>query len=222
MKNTEKKTAVKIGGHLKTRMISGLLVLGPLVVTLFILKFIFTVLTAFFMPALESLLILKGMPNGVLVLIATGVALLLIYLVGMFTTHFIGRRLIKTGEGVMMKLPVVKSVYSASKQVMDTFSGSTKAAFTATVLVNFPHAKALAVGFVTGTILNPQGEMLYRVFVATAPNPTAGFLLLLPKEDVTFTNIPVEDGIKMIVSAGMLAPKAYTQQTPLNWVIEAK
>jgi uncharacterized membrane protein len=207
MGNTEKKADVKIGRHLKARMISGLLILGPLVITLFILKLIFAALTAFVLPVLRPLL--EGLPDFVLVAIATAAALLMIYLVGTFTTHFMGRRAIHLGERVMLKLPIVRSVYSASKQVMDTLSSSTKAAFKATVLVTFPHPGALAVGFITGTILNPEGRKLYRIFVATTPNPTSGFLLLLPEEDVTFTDISVEDGIKMIVSGGMLSPKSY-------------
>ena len=95
---------------------------------------------------------------------------------------------------------------------MDTFSNSTKAVFTATVLVAFPHPGSRAIGFVTGTMLDPEGRTLYRIFVATTPNPTSGFLLLLPKEDVTFTDISVEEGIKMIVSGGMLAPKSYARR----------
>jgi uncharacterized membrane protein len=210
MNPVEKKPEVKFGVHLKARMISGMLVLGPLVITLFILKLIFAALTAFVLPVLRPWLV--DLPESVVVIIATVAALLLIYLVGMFTTHFLGRRLIKAGEDIMMKLPIVKSVYSASRQVMDTISNSTKASFTATVLVEFPHPGSLAVGFITGTILNPQGKILYRVFVATTPNPTSGFLLLLPEEAVTFTDISVEDGIKMIVSGGMLAPKQYVKR----------
>lgn len=202
--------SAKFGGHLKARMISGLLILGPLIITLFILKIIFAALTAFILPLIENFPGFRELPEGVLLFISTVAALLLIYLVGMFTTHFIGRRLIHLGETVMLKLPIVKSVYSASKQVMDTLSSSTKAAFSATVLVAFPHPGAQAIGFVTGTMLDPEGRVLYRIFVATTPNPTSGFLILLPAEDVTFTNISVEDGIKMIVSGGMLAPKSYS------------
>jgi uncharacterized membrane protein len=209
---TEKKADGKTGGHLKARMISGVLVLGPLVITLFILKFIFAALTAFVLPVLRPWL--AELPESAMLVIATVAALLLIYLVGMFTAHFLGRRLIQMGESLMLKLPIVKSVYSASKQVMDTFSSSTKAAFTATVLVSFPHPGSLAVGFVTGTILDPNGRKIYRIFVATTPNPTSGFLILLPEEDVIFTDISVEDGIKMIVSGGMLAPKRYARRSP--------
>ncbi|MCU0857064.1 MAG: DUF502 domain-containing protein [Pontiellaceae bacterium] len=209
-----KKEGEKSAGRFKRRMISGVLVLCPLVITLFILKIIFSALTAFVLPVLEGLPVLRELPDVVLLILSTFVALLMIYLVGMFTTHLIGLRLIQMGERLMMKLPIVRSVYSASKQVMDTFSNSTKAAFSATVLVSFPHPGARAIGFVTGTILDPDGRTLYRIFVATTPNPTSGFLLLLPKEEVAFTDISVEDGIKMIVSGGMLAPENYAVQNP--------
>lgn len=211
----EQKTKIKFGKHLKSRMISGLLVLGPLIITLFILKLIFAALTAFILPVIANLPALRECPRGLLIFLAILIALLLIYLVGLFTTHLLGRRLIKLGESLMMKLPIVKSVYSASKQVMETFSNSTQAAFTATVLVPFPYPGALAVGFVTGTMLNPEGQKLYRIFVATTPNPTSGFLILFPEGEVAFTDISVEEGIKMIVSGGMLAPKKYaTRPSP--------
>jgi len=210
--SVEKASAIKEHGHLKARMISGVLVLGPLVITLFVLKLVFSALTVFVRPVIEAFPIVREWPDGVLLFISTVVALMMIYLVGMFTTHLIGRQLINFGEKLMMKLPIVKSVYSASRQVMDTFSNSTKAAFAATVIVSFPHAGSKAIGFVTGTMLDPDGRTLYRVFVATTPNPTSGFLLLLPEEEVVFTDIPVEEGIKMIVSGGMLAPKRYARR----------
>jgi uncharacterized membrane protein len=212
MKSDGNSAEGRFGGHLKARMVSGLLVLAPLIITLFVLKIFFTALTAFIFPVIRDIPVLEDMPAWVLFSVSILVSLVLIYLIGMFTTHFIGRRFIHFGETLMMKLPIVKSVYSASKQVIDTFSSSTKAAFTATVLVAFPHPGAQAIGFVTGTMLDPDGRVLYRIFVATTPNPTSGFLILLPEEDVTFTDISVEDGIKMIVSGGMLAPKSYLRK----------
>lgn len=213
----EKKAEGRLGGHLKSRMISGLLVLGPLIITLFVLKLIFTALTAFVLPVIKDIPVLRELPEGILVAIATVASLLLIYLIGMFTTHFVGRRFIHLGDALMLKLPIVKSVYSASKQVVDAFSSSTKAVFTSTVLVAFPHPGSLALGFVTGTMLAPDGRTLYRIFVATTPNPTSGFLIFLPEEAVTFTDISVEDGIKMIVSGGMLAPKCFARRsTPVQ------
>ena len=193
--------------HLRTRLVSGLLVLIPLAITLFVLNLFYSSLTAFVRPVMHPWI--GDLPEQVLTLIALFATVAFIYLVGLITTHIIGRRVIHWGESLLLKLPIVKSVYSASKQVVNTFSSSTMAAFSAVVLVEFPRRGSLAVGFITGTILNPEGESLYRVFVATTPNPTSGFLIILPEKEVQFTDISVEDGVKMIVSGGMLAPRSY-------------
>ena len=205
--DSKKDLSAKLGKHLRMRLMSGLLVLIPLAVTLFILNLCFASLTSFVRPVMRPWL--GELPEYILTLIALASTVLIIYIVGLITTHIIGRRLIQWGETLLMRLPIVKTVYAASKQVVDTFSSSTKAAFQAVVLVEFPRRDSLAVGFITGTILSPEGKTLYRVFVATTPNPTSGFLVILPEEEVHFTDISVEDGVKMIVSGGMLAPLTY-------------
>ena len=204
---TTKKPDSAFGKHLRTRMVSGLLVLIPLAITLFILNLCFTSLTAFVRPVMRPWV--GELPEYILTLIALFVTVVLVYLAGLITNHIVGRRMIHWGESLLLRLPIVRSVYSASKQVVETFSSSTKAAFQAVVLVEFPRRDSFAVGFITGTILNPEGKTLYRVFVATTPNPTSGFLIILPETEVHFTDISVEDGVKMIVSGGMLAPPSY-------------
>jgi len=205
--DTEANPGSAFSKHLRSRLLSGLLVLIPLAFTLFILNLLFSSLTSFARPVMRPWV--GDLPEYVLTLIAFFVTVLLLYVVGLITNHIIGRRLIHWGENLLMKLPIVKSIYSASKQVVETFSSSTKAAFKAVVLVEFPRKGAFALGFITGTILNPEGQALYNVFVASTPNPTTGFLVIFPAEEVTFTDLSVEEGIKMIVSGGMLAPKAY-------------
>lgn len=205
----------RIGKHLQTRMVSGLLVLIPLAITLFVLNVFLNSLTAFARPLLKPLL--GVLPDSVLTLIALILTVLLIYLTGLVTTHIVGRRLILFGERLLLRLPVVKTVYAASKQVVETFSSHQTSSFQAVVLVEFPRREALVIGFVTGTLLAPDNRLLYRVFIPTTPNPTSGFLLLLPAKDVQFTDISIEDGIKMAVSGGMLAPEKYalTGASPL-------
>ena len=197
----------RFGKHLRNRLMSGVLVLIPLAITLFVLNVLFSSLTAFVRPVLQPWV--GELPEYALTLIALVATAAGVYLVGLVTTHIVGRRLIHWGEALLMRLPVVKTVYSASKQVVDTFSSSQKSSFQAVVLVEFPRRGSLAVGFVTGTMRTPENALLYRVFIATTPNPTSGFLLLLPAHEVQFTDISIEDGIKMIVSGGMLAPDAY-------------
>jgi len=219
LNDTKKTLSARLGKHLRMRLMSGLLVLIPLAVTLFILNLCFSSLTSFVRPVMRPWL--GELPEYILTLIALATTVVVIYIAGLITTHIIGRRLILWGETLLMRLPIVKSVYAASKQVVDTFSSSTKAAFKAVVLVEFPRRDSLAVGFITSTILSPEGQTLYRVFVATTPNPTSGFLVILPEEEVHFTDISVEDGVKMIVSGGMLAPLTYQIRPPPTHLGEA-
>lgn len=207
MSETDKDTTSQFGKHVRTRLVSGLLVLVPLAITVFILNFILSFLTSFVRPLVRPWV--GELPEYVLTLIALAATVVFVYLAGSITTLIVGRRAIYWGEQLLLRLPLVKSIYSASKQVVETFSSSTKAAFQAVVFMEFPRKGSLGVGFITGTILSPEGKTLYRVFVATTPNPTSGFLLLLPEEDIQFTDISVEDGVKMIVSGGMLAPRQY-------------
>lgn len=211
-KENKNESSSKLGKHVRNRLMSGLLVLIPLAITLFILNLLFSTLTAFARPVLRPWT--GELPESILTVIALVVTVVLIYTVGGITTHIIGRRLIHWGEVILLKLPVVKSIYASSKQVVETFSSSTTSAFQAVVLIEFPRREAYALGFITGTMQNPEGKTLYRVFVATTPNPTSGFLILFPREDIQFTDISVEDGVKMIVSGGMLAPKRYEIQQP--------
>jgi uncharacterized membrane protein len=208
MKNPAKQSVSgRVGIHIRNRLVSGLLVLIPLVITVFILRLLFNWLTAFARPLLRPWL--GEVSETVLALIALVVTVAGLYVVGVVTTHFIGRRLIQFGEGVLLRLPIVKTIYSASKQVVDAFSVGSKTTFEAVVMVEYPRRGTYTIGFVTGTIIDPNERKLYAVFVATTPNPTSGFLILFPEEDVCFTDIPVEDGVKMIVSGGMLAPKRF-------------
>ena len=208
MKNPAKQSVSgRVGIHIRNRLVSGLLVLIPLVITVFILRLLFNWLTAFARTLLRPWL--GEVSETVLALIALVVTVAGLYVVGVVTTHFIGRRLIQFGEGVLLRLPIVKTIYSASKQVVDAFSVGSKTTFEAVVVVEYPRRGTYTIGFVTGTIIDPNERKLYAVFVATTPNPTSGFLILFPEEDVCFTDIPVEDGVKMIVSGGMLAPKRF-------------
>jgi uncharacterized membrane protein len=206
-KEADNGSPSRIGIHIRNRLMSGLLVLIPLAVTLFILNVLFNSLTAFARPLLRPWL--GELNEAVLALIALVATVTGIYVVGVVATHLVGRRLIQLGESVLLRLPIVKTVYSASKQVVDAFSSSGKHSFEAVVSVEYPRRGAWTIGFVTGSVLNPDGVRLFTVFVATTPNPTSGFLILFPEDDIVYTDISVEDGLKMIVSGGMLAPARY-------------
>jgi uncharacterized membrane protein len=195
--------------------LSGLLVLVPLAITIFVLRIIVAALTGFVRPFLAPWR--DDVPEHVLVLVAAVITILAIYFAGLIAAHIVGRRMIRLGETILLKVPVIKSVYAASKQIVEAVSETTQAGFQAVVLVEFPRAGSLAIGFVTGTILDPSNRTLYRVFVPTTPNPTSGFLVILPEEEVRFTDISIENGVRMIVSGGVLSPRRYEEiQRPRN------
>jgi uncharacterized membrane protein len=204
---TTEKPRSKPSRHIRNRFVSGILVLVPIAITVFILRLVFASLSGFLMPVLKPFV--GDFPAWAVYLLAVASTLLLIYAMGSLTAFMIGRRLLNLAEQIILQVPLVKTIYSASKQVVSTFSASNRETFKATVIVEFPRTGSYAVGFITGTILNPAGAPLYRVFVPTTPNPTSGFLILLPPDQVMHSDMSVEDGVKMIVSGGVLAPDQF-------------
>jgi uncharacterized membrane protein len=210
MQEKRRRFAAAAGKHVRNRVLSGILVLVPLAITLIVLRLVFNILTSFALSLLRPLL--AGLPDIVLTLVALSATLLTLYMVGSITTHLVGRRLVEMGETLLLRLPIVKTVYGASKQVVDTFSTSARAAYKAVVMVEFPRTGSLGIGFVTGSLRDPEGTLLFTVFVPTAPNPTSGFLIVLPRESIRYTDISVEDGIKMIVSGGLVSPASFAER----------
>ncbi len=204
---TSEKPRPKPSRHIRNRFVSGVLVLVPIAITIFVLRLVFALLSGFLMPVLKPFV--GDFPAWAVYLLAVASTLLLIYAMGSLTAFMIGRRLLNLAEQILLHVPLIKTIYSASKQVVNTFSASNRETFKETVIVEFPRTGSYAVGFITGTILNPAGAPLYRVFVPTTPNPTSGFLILLPPDQVMHTDMTVEDGVKMIVSGGVLAPPQY-------------
>ena len=140
------------------------------------------------------------------------IGLVMITLVGALAAGFIGRWLIRMGESLLVRMPIVRSIYSASKQVLETVMASQSDAFRDVVLVEYPRKGLWVIGFVTG---NTKGEVQQRtladtvnVFVPTTPNPTSGFLLFCPRSELVFLEMSVDDALKLVVSGGIVTPPA--------------
>ena len=136
--------------------------------------------------------------------------LLLLLVVGFFAAGLIGRMVFRLGEGLIDRVPVVRSVYGALKQIFETVFADSSSSFREVVLVEYPRRGLWAVGFITG---RTKGEVrdridrdLANVFLPTTPNPTSGFLLFVPREDLVHLDMSVEEGIKMVISAGIVTP----------------
>ena len=142
-------------------------------------------------------------------LVALLLAVALITVVGLLTRYYIGKRLIEWVDGVMLQVPFLNKFYAAIKQVNEAFSGN-KHSFKTVVMVEFPSEGMYSIGFITheqkGEVQQRTKETVISVFVPTTPNPTSGFLILVPEEKVTKLDMSVADGIKYIVSLGSISP----------------
>jgi uncharacterized membrane protein len=141
------------------------------------------------------------------------VLIVAVYVLGEVATNFVGRRLLALAESVVLRVPIVKVVYSATKQVAAAFQGRKARAFKSVVFVEFPSPGMRAVGFVTGELEDASGTPCATVFVPTTPNPTTGFLQVVPLDALVQTSYSVEDGIKMIMSLGVLVPSGEDLRT---------
>ena len=144
-------------------------------------------------------------------LVALLVAIFLIGLVGRLARNYIGKKLIQGVDVVMLRVPLLNKIYGTLKQVNSAFSSSNRSSFKQVVLVQFPRDGMYSVGFITGEqrqeVQVKTQERVVSVFVPTTPNPTTGFLVLLPEEKLIKLEMSVADGIKFIISLGSVAPE---------------
>ena len=197
-KNKPKKSLLS---SLRNNFIAGVVVLIPIGITLYLTVFIINV---------SSKLIPKEInPNHYLPYNIPGleilIAVLLITIIGWLSLSFIGKRLFNLFESVLNKIPIIRTIYSAVEQLIETFTKS-KSDKKTVVLIEYPRKGVYAVGFATkentGEIKNKAGKELINVFVPTTPNPTSGFLLMFPIDEVIYLNMTFEEASKFIVSAG--------------------
>lgn len=210
---TENNTDIysKLKHHIRSRLISGLLLLLPLLITFLILRVLYLFTVGMLVPMLNELF--GNMPDFLIFLISIAVPLLIIYIIGLLANHFIGRKIVSIGEKIITQVPLLRTLYSAAKNVVDTFSVSTTgtAAFKTVVFIEFPRRGTISVGFITGCTEDSAGRQYSKVFVPTSPNPTSGFFMIVPEEEIIKTDMSVEDGLKMVVSGGILSPKTFNR-----------
>ncbi|MBT5575336.1 MAG: DUF502 domain-containing protein [Alphaproteobacteria bacterium] len=143
-----------------------------------------------------------------------------ITLLGALTTGFLGRWIVHLGERVLNSMPVVRTIYGSSKQILETVVATQSDAFRDAVILEYPRKGTYVIGFVTGVAKGEIDEKIdteiVNVFVPTTPNPTSGFLLLCPKAELTYLDMAVEDAIKLVVSAGIVTPEKSAKKTKKN------
>jgi uncharacterized membrane protein len=191
--------------------LAGILVISPILITIYVTWIIITFIdtqVASLLP--ESLDFTKKLPHQIPG-IGLIISIIFITFIGALTPGFLGRTLLKSGERVLDKMPVVRSVYGAIKQVMETVMSTNSNSFREVVLVEYPRKGIWVIGFVTGEtkgeVQSLKKEKLINVFIPTTPNPTSGFLLFFPKKDLIYMHMKIEDAVKMVISGGIVTPK---------------
>lgn len=200
-KNNPKKGPLRL---IRNKFITGLLTLLPIYLTYLLLRFV--VGFAPDVPYLRTLPILEN--NEMLADLIEFIAILtLIFLMGLFVSNVVGKRLFRLLEVIMERVPLINTIYTSSRQIMQTLTLPGKGNFKKVVLIEYPRRGLWTLAFVTGYSKSKSGEQYIHVFLPTTPNPTSGFMLFLNEKDIRSSDLSVEEGLKTLISGGMVAPK---------------
>lgn len=196
--------------RLRTYFLTGIIVTAPIGITIFLVWQFVTFLDT----KVGGLIPTRYSPETYLPFGLPGIGLIVMLafltLVGFLTAGFAGRTLVRVGERFLSRMPIVRSVYGTLKQIFETVLNQSSRSFREVVLIEYPRRGIAAIGFVTGPT---QGEVqertdedLVNIFLPTTPNPTSGFLLFVPRKDLIHLDMSVEEGIKMVISGGIVSP----------------
>lgn len=197
-------------GHFRRYLIAGLLVWVPLGITWFVIKFMIDLMD-------QTLLLLPPdfRPENLLGFRVPGLGVVLTIVIllvtGIVVANLVGRTLVRMGERLLARIPLVRSIYSGVKQVMETMFSDSGKSFRSVVLIEYPRKGIWTLAFLTGERGTREsedkiGSRVSHIFVPTTPNPTSGFFLMVPTDDVMILEMSVDEGLKMIISAGVVLP----------------
>ena len=212
MEETKQETpkSTSFMARLRGYLIAGILVTAPLGITVWLtitfINFIDRSVINALPPQYNPLTYLPISIPGLGLIIMLG----FLIMIGMLTANFLGRYVVRLGEYLLDRMPIVRSLYGGIKQILETVLATQSNAFREVVLLEYPRKGLWSVGFITGTtkgqIQRLTDTETVNVFVPTTPNPTSGYLLFVPKGDLHILDMSVEEGIKLVVSAGIVTP----------------
>ncbi|WP_366656044.1 DUF502 domain-containing protein [Fodinicurvata sp. EGI_FJ10296] len=201
---------MSLGARMRAYFIAGVLVTAPIVITFYVIWMV----VSFVDDVVASVLPPRFDPTNFLPFPTPGLGLILVVagliLIGATTAGYAGRLLVRLSDRIMVRIPAVSSIYGATKQVFETLLANQSSAFRQVVLVEYPRPGIWALAFVTGDtkaeVQNLTEDDVVNIFLPTTPNPTSGFLLFVPKRDILLLTMTVEEGIKMVMSGGIVTP----------------
>jgi uncharacterized membrane protein len=199
----------KLNTALRRYFLSGILVIVPIIITIWVLRFLFGKVDGFLSPYLTEVLGYKIPGLGI---VAT---IILIFLAGFLTASVVGSRLFKIWEIFWIKTPLVRTVYGSSKQLVEALTTTEKNSFKQVVLVEFPRKGMFCLGFLTRGIeveRKDTKDELVAVFIPSTPTPFTGWTMLFPKGEVFPVDMTIEEGIKFFVSGGIVSPERLSRR----------
>lgn len=199
---------------LRNAFFAGLVLLAPLGVTIVVVRFLLDNVGApagnIFFGFLEQEIRDKAWVETSIQITSLMVVLFLITLLGFCSNYLVGKFFVRGAEQFINRVPFVNTVYNTVKQIVETFSQQKRAIFQRTVLVEYPRKGAYALGFLTGDargeVQHLTNQNVLNVFIPTTPNPTSGFLLMIPAEEIVDMEMSIADGMKLIISGGAVVP----------------
>jgi len=199
--------------YLRNTFLAGILATLPIVVTIALIRFIFEKFSGILFPFFRqmSTKLHIQIPEYSMQILSFSLVIFAILFVGMMAKNYLGNKMLGLVESILSRIPIVKSIYTVIRQVVEAFQNSTNGnSFKKVVLFEYPRRGMYHMGFVTkdtSEFFNEKiGEACVNVFLPTTPNPTSGFILLIPKSQVTELDMTVEQGVKFIISAGLVEP----------------
>ena len=196
--------------RIRNYFLTGLVVAAPIGLTIWITRWFIDLIDTWFTPLIPE----RYQPDVYLPFDIPGlgliIAFVLLTLLGALTANFFSRTVLNFGERLVARMPVVRSIYGALKQIFETVISQSNASFREVGLIEYPRKGIYCIVFITtqtkGELVDKTGHELVSVFLPTTPNPTSGFLLFVPKVDVQVLDMSIEEGAKLIISAGLVAP----------------
>jgi uncharacterized membrane protein len=199
----------KLSSALRRYFLSGILVIVPLIITIMVLRFLFSGVDNLLSPLIAKL-IHRNIPG-----LGIAATIIIIFIAGVLTANVVGSRLFKIWEIFFIKTPLVRTVYGSAKQLVEAITTTDKHGFRQVVLVEFPRKGIFSLGFLTNEVsvkLENKSEEMLVVFIPNTPTPFTGWTLTFSREEVIPLDMSVEDGIKFFVSGGIASPEMFSQK----------
>ena len=197
-------------GRLRTYFLAGVVVTAPIGITVWLLWLVVDLFDRTIVPLLPDAYDPSAALGVNIPGVGIAIVLILLTVVGAFVTNVAGRFLVRFGDRLVSRVPVVRTVYGVLKQIIDAVLAQSANAFREVVLIEYPRRGIWVIGFVTsptqGEVRRVMGEEMVNLFLPTTPNPTSGFLLFVPRKDCIPLDMSVEEGVKLVISGGIVSP----------------